>query len=307
MNAIQMQQYGNEDELKLVDIPKPQAGLGQVVVRVVAASYNPIDRKRASGAMRQIFPLQFPHTPGIDFSGVIDSLGEGVQGLRVGDAVIGYSIAAGAYAEFVAVDANSVTAKPKSVNDVEAASLSLVAQTAIQMLDMAEIGKGKTVLIHGAGGAVGGVAVQVAHRRGAAVIATASARSAARVKEYGADKVIDYTREKFEDETGKVDAVLDLVGGDIQRRSYGVLKPGGVLIAAGEPPSQEEAAKYNVRASMVMTQVTKASLEQVAKLIDAGEIKPFVGRVYPLSEAAQGWRDEAARRVDGKLVFTVGA
>jgi NADPH:quinone reductase-like Zn-dependent oxidoreductase len=220
--------------------------------------------------------------------------------------VIGYSMAGGAYAEFIATDADNVARKPKSVGDAEAASLALVAQTALQMLDRAGVKQGQTVLIHGAGGAVGGVAVQVAHLRGAKVIGTASGPSQARVKEYGADEVIDYKTEKFEDRVKNVDAVLDTVGGEVQQRTYGVLKEGGTLVAVTQPPSAEEAAKYKVNASMLVTQVSTGSLETVARMIDAGEIKPFVGMVRPLSDVAEAWREIQTGHVDGKVVFTVG-
>jgi NADPH:quinone reductase-like Zn-dependent oxidoreductase len=161
MKAIQIKQYGGEEQLEMVDVPKPQAGKGQVVVRIAATSFNPIDPKRTSGDMLQVFPLQFPFVPGGDFSGVVDSVGEGVEGLKTGDGVFGYSMAGGAYAEFIVIGADKVGLKPKSLNHVEATSLALVAQTALQMLDRASAQKGQTILIQGAGGAVGSVAVQV--------------------------------------------------------------------------------------------------------------------------------------------------
>jgi NADPH:quinone reductase-like Zn-dependent oxidoreductase len=307
MKAIEIKQYGGEEQLEMVDVSPPKAGRGQLVVRVLATSYNPIDPKRASGAMRQIFPLQFPFVPGGDFSGVVDSVGEGVEGFRPGNEVFGYSMAGGAYAEYIAIDEDKVALKPKSLNHIESASLALVAQTALQMLDRSGVQKGQIVLIHGAGGAVGGVAVQVAHHRGVTVIGTAAAESLQRVKEYGADQVIDYAASPFEKSVRSVDAVLDTVGGDVQQRSFGVLKPGGVLVAITQPPSEEQAAKYHVTASMLVTEVTSASLRTVAQLGDAGEIKPCVGKVYPLSEVAKAWRESRSNQVEGKIVFKVGA
>jgi NADPH:quinone reductase-like Zn-dependent oxidoreductase len=307
MKSIQIKQYGSEDQLEMVDVPKPEPGARQVLVRIAATSFNPIDPKRTSGGMRQIFPLQFPFTPGGDFSGVVESVGKDVAGLRVGDEVFGYSTPGGAYAEFIAIDADKVALRPKSVGHIEAASLALVAQTALQMLDRAGVGKGQTVLIQGAGGAVGSVAVQVAHHRGATVIGTASGASLDRLRGYGADRVIDYATSTFENGLKNVDAVLDTVGGEVQQRSFGVLKPGGVLVAITQPPSPEEAEKHKVRASMMVTEVSSDSLREVARMIDAGEIKPFVGKVYPLSEVAQRWRDHRSAPVEGKVVFTVGS
>jgi NADPH:quinone reductase-like Zn-dependent oxidoreductase len=307
MKAIQMKQYGDENQLELVDLAQPKAGKGQLVVRILATSFNPIDPKRTSGKMRESFPLQFPFVPGGDFSGVVDSVGEGVRGYRPGEEVFGYSMAGGTYAEYLAIDTDKVSPKPKTLNHIGSASLALVAQTALQMLDRADVQKGQTVLIQGAGGAVGGVAVQVAHRRGAKVIGTAAASSLNRLKQYGADQVIDYAETPFENSVKDVDVVLDAVGGDVQQRSFAVLKPGGVLVAITQPPSEEEAAKHHVKASMLLTEVTSAGLRKVAELIDTGEIKPFVGKIYPLSEVARAWRDARLHPVEGKIVFKVAA
>jgi NADPH:quinone reductase-like Zn-dependent oxidoreductase len=306
MKAIQIDQYGGEELLHVVELPKPQAGKNQVVVRVIAATFNPIDAKLTSGSMRQIVPLQFPFVPGADFSGVVDSVGEGVNEYKPGDEVFGDS-GRGAYAEYVAIDADKIAPKPKKLSHEEAASLALVAQTAFEMVDRANVQEGQTVLIQGAGGAVGSIAVQETHRCGAIVIATATSSSFARLKEYGADRVIDYKTERFEDYARNVDAVLDAVGGDVQQRSFSVLKPGGVLIAITQPPSQEEAAKHQVKASMFSTEGTSARLRKIAQLADAGEIKPYIGRTYPLADVAKAWRDARSGKVEGKLVFEVAA
>jgi NADPH:quinone reductase-like Zn-dependent oxidoreductase len=152
---------------------------------------------------------------------------------------------------------------------------------------------------------VGSVVVQVAHQRGATVIGTASARSLERVKSYGADRVLDYAAAPFEDSVKDVDAVLDTVGGAVQQRSYAVLKRGRALVAINQPPSEEEAEKHHVKASMLVTETSTASLQKAAALIDAGTIKPFVGKVYPLSEVAQAWRDVRSNNLEGKIVFAV--
>jgi NADPH:quinone reductase-like Zn-dependent oxidoreductase len=221
----------------------------------------------------------------------------------VGEEVIGYSMAGGAYAEYIAIDADKVALKPKSVGHIEAASLALVGQTAIQMLERAAVEKGKTVLIQGAGGAVGSIVVQVAHDRGAKVIGTASARSLERVKRYGADRVLDYAAAPFENSVKDVDAVLDTVGGPVQQRSYAVLKEGGALVAINQPPTEEEAKLRHVKASMLVTETSTRSLQKLTAMIDTGKIKPFVGKVYPLSKVAEAWRD--APSIEGKTVLSV--
>ena len=307
MKAIQINQYGGEDLLKMVDVPQAKAGKDQVLVRIEATTFNPIDQKLTSGNMRQIFPVPFPFIPGADFSGVVDSVGEGVKDFKRGDEVFGSPSAGGAYAEYIAIDADKVALKPKKLNHFESASLALVAQTALQMVDRANVQKGQTVLIQGASGAVGSIAVQEAHRRGATVIATAAASSFERLKEYGADRVIDYKTERFQDYARNVDAVLDAVGGDVQQRSFSVLKPGGVLVSIVQPPSEEEAAKHGVKASMFSTERTSANLRKIAQLADAGEIKPYVGKIYPLADVAKAWRDARSGQIEGKLVFQVAA
>ncbi len=302
---MEIKQYGGPEQLVEADMPKPTAKPGQVVVRVIAASYNPMDAKQASGLMRQFLPVEMPFIPGTDFSGTIDSLGQGVAGFQVGDEVFGCVLGGGAYAEFVAVDAGKATDKPRTLGPVEADSLATVGQTAMQALEQAHLGAGQTILIHGAGGAVGGVAVQLAHQLGARVIASADAKSRARLLEYGADEVLDYKTTPFESVAKDVDVVLDGIGGDVQQRSFSVLKPGGILIALSQPPSQEDAAKHKVGAIMLNTSVTTASLQALAAKIDTGDIRPFVGRTYPLSAAAQAWTDVQSQHVEGKIVFHV--
>src|ERR1700739_3403978 len=208
MKAIQTKQYGGEEQLELAELPKPAARKGQVVVRVFATTLNPIDLKLTSGDIRQMMPLQFPFVPGADFSGVVDSVGEGVSEFRVGDEVWGYPVGGGSYAEYVAVDADKIARKPKTLDHIEAASLALVGQTALQMVDQAAVQKGQTVLIHGGGGAVGSVAVQELHRRGGKVIATAGRASFDRLTTYGADELIDYESTPFEKSVHGVDVVL---------------------------------------------------------------------------------------------------
>ncbi len=303
MKSIELKQYGGPEQLSEADVPKPEAKPGQVVVRVFAASYNPIESKMASGVMRQMSPLTFPFRPGSDFSGTVDSLGAGVEGLSVGDEV--YGMAAGTYAEFVAVDAGKIARKPRTLSHVEAASLAGVGQTATQALERAPLRSGQTVLIQGASGAVGSVAVQIAHHMGARVIASADAESRDRLLGYGADEVIDYKATPFESVAKDVDVVLDGVGGDVQQRSFAVLRPGGMLIALSQPPSEEEAAQHKVTAVMMGTETSAASLEALAAKIDAGEVQPFVGRTYPLSEVARAWADVSSQHIEGKIVFIV--
>jgi NADPH:quinone reductase-like Zn-dependent oxidoreductase len=307
MKAVQIKQYGSEDQLELVEIPQPKAGRGQVLARVMATSFNPVDIKMTSGAMRQLRPLQFPYTPGVDFSGVVDSVGEGVQQFKPGDEVWGYAAMGGANAEYFAIDADKISAKPKSIGHIEASSLALVGQTALQMLHSAGVQKGQIVLIHGGAGGVGSVAAQAARARGARVIATATQSSANRLMQYGVEQVIDFKNTRFEKDVNDVDVVLDTVGGDVLQRSFSVLKPGGTLVTIVQPPDEAEAAKRNIRASMLRTEASASYLEKLAQMVDAGEIKPFIGRTYSLTDIANAWRDGRNSHIEGKIVFKIAA
>ncbi|WP_075122878.1 NADP-dependent oxidoreductase [Burkholderia paludis] len=304
MKVIELQKYGGAEALQLVDHPEPVVGPGEVLVGIAATSFNPVDSKRASGLLKAILPIRFPFVPGGDFSGVVEAIGEGVTGLRKGDAVYGSSAGGGTYAERVAVDAKRIAIKPTNLSHGEAASLALVGQTAAQAIEAAGVVKGKTVLIHGAGGAVGSVAVQLAHYYGATVIGTASADDAARLLGYGARQVIDRNT-RFEDQLESVDVVIDAVGGEVQTRSFVVLKKGGILIALSEPPSQDEARRHGVTATMLFTQGSTASLDALRERIEGGDVVPFVGQHYPLADASHVWLKAAAGGTKGKIVIDV--
>ena len=303
MKAIVLKAYGGPEQLAYEEVPMPEAGPKQVVVRIKATSLNPVDLKRASGAMRQAFPVSFPFIPGGDFSGVIEQIGPQVSALRVGDEVFGYAMGGGAYADFIAMDEDKVALKPRTVDDTGTAALAIVAQTALQGIERAGLKAGQRVLIHGAGGAVGSLAVQLAKAQGAYVIAAAYAPSRDRLLEAGADQVLLYEDKDAVFRMESMDLVLDTIGGEIQQRSFALLKPEGLLISFAQPPSQEEAKKLGIHAEMLFTQTSKSSLEQVAALADAGKLTPFVGPRYPLSEVPKAWTDSRANHVEGKIVF----
>ncbi|WP_375419218.1 NADP-dependent oxidoreductase, partial [uncultured Hymenobacter sp.] len=324
MKAIQLHGYGF-DQLRYEDIPTPQAGPGQVVVRVRAASVNQIDAGRASGALRQLLPLTFPWTPGGDFAGTVEAVGAGVTSHLPGAEVYGTGAAGGdepayggAYAEYIVVPATTLAAKPQSLSFLEAGAVPIVALTAWQGLQAAHLQAGQTVLIHGGAGAVGAFAVQFAHQQGAKVIATAAAEDLDFVRALGANEVIDYHATRFETVVHQADAVLDLVGGDTQQRSYAVLKAGGYLVATSQPPSPEEAAKHGVHGVMFKFKPSADDLGHIAQLLDQGTLKVDVARTYPLAQAGEAWQDSvrhmpqragapavAAPKIHGKIVLEV--
>ncbi len=296
MKALQLHGYGSGDNLMHEEIPTPQAGPGQVLVRVRAAAVNPLDAKLASGAMRQFMPLAFPWIPGMDFAGTVEAAGAGVTTLPPGTAVYGTNPAGGAYAEYLVAQADAVALKPASRSFEEAASVPVAALTAWQGLMRAgQLQAGQTVLIHGGAGAVGAYAVQFAHQLGARVIATAAAKDLDFVRSLGADEALDYRATPFETVVRDVDVVFDLVGGDVQQRSFGVLKFGGYLVATSQPPSPEEAARHGVHGVMFGMKPSAEDLARVAQQLDAGTLQTDVARTYPLAQAGQAWTDSARR------------
>jgi NADPH:quinone reductase-like Zn-dependent oxidoreductase len=306
MKAIRVHAYGGPEQLRLEETPQPKVESGKVLVRIHSASVNPIDFKLASGNMRQIMPINFPWIPGGDFSGIVEEVGSGVSGLAKGDAVYGDASGGGAYAEFYAGPASMIAPKPRRLSDVEAASVPLAGQTASQgLFDNGRLERGETVLIHGAAGGVGTFAVQLAHWKGAKVLATASADNVDYLRSLGADTVIDYKATPFESLAKNVDLVFDLIGGETQRRSFGVLKAGGRLVATAQPPSPEEAAKHKVEAKMMGMKASTANLTRLAELLDAGKIKTVVTKTYSLAQARDAWTEIMSGHTRGKIVLQV--
>ena len=306
MKAIRIHAYGGPEQLRYEDAPVPQAGKGEVLVRVRAASVNPIDYKLASGAFRQVMPVSFPWIPGGDFSGVVEEVGQDITGFGKGEAVYGDTPGGGAYAAFAATGTDALARKPQKLNFIEAASVPLAGQTAWQALfDHGHLQSGQTVLIHGAAGGVGTFAIQLAHWKGARVLATASAANLEYLRSLGAVVAIDYKATRFKAVAKDVDLVLDLIGGETQQRSFAVLKPGGYLVSVVQPPSQELAAKHRVHAVIMRMQPWTANLEQLARLLDAGTIRTVVTKTYPLSQAREAWKDIMSGHTRGKIVLEV--
>jgi NADPH:quinone reductase-like Zn-dependent oxidoreductase len=308
MKAIRLSAYGGPELLRVEEIARPQPSQGEALIRVHATAVNPIDGHLRSGAMQQIMPLQFPYTPGSDFAGVVESIGDGVTTVHVGQEVYGSveGTRGGAYAEYLAAPVAALAPKPRTLNLSQAASVPIVAQTAWQALfDKAGLAAGQSVLIHGGAGGVGMFAVQFARWKGAHVIATASAADAEFVRSLGAEEVIDYKGERFEEKVSGLDVVLDLIGGETQQRSWQTLKRGGILVASTAPPSEEEATKHSVRAAMVQMQGSSALLAEIAGLIDSGQIKTLVGATFPLEQAAQAQEASRTGHVRGKIVIEI--
>jgi NADPH:quinone reductase-like Zn-dependent oxidoreductase len=239
-------------------------------------------------------------------------VGPQVSGLHIGDPVFGVTNPqfVGAYAEYALARATMIARKPVSLSALEAASVPVIAVTAWQALfDHAGLGTGQTVVIHGAAGNVGAYAVRLAHRAGLRIIATAAAKDGAFVRELGADTVIDFESQRFEAQVREADAVIDLVGGDTQTRSFEVLRRGGKLISAVSAPDQALAQRYGVEAAFFLVDVSTQRLAQIADLLDRGELRARVGEVIPFAEARRAHQmlENGLRRPKGKIVLAVAA
>jgi NADPH:quinone reductase-like Zn-dependent oxidoreductase len=256
--------------------------------------------------MAGYFNYTFPFILGTDVSGVIEAVGEDVADYSVGDAV--YTRAGvyrdGSYGQYVLASASDLAAKPNSLDHIQAAALPHVTLTAWQaLIEHANLQEGQTILIHGAAGGVGHVAVQLAKNMGANVIGTASLNYGI-LEELGVDQAINYSVTPFEDVARNVDVVLDTIGGDTQERSWATLKQGGILVSTFQEPNQDIAARYGVRQAMVMTNPPIAqTLTEVAHLVDAGKIKPVVSAVLPLQEMQKAHQMIEGKHTCGKIVI----
>jgi len=308
MKAVRIHQYGGPDVLTYEDAPRPEPGAEEVLIRVNAAGVNPIDWKIREGYMKAMIPYALPMIPGWDVSGIVEATGPGATRFMKGDAVFSNPNLArnGAYAEFIVVKESEVAAKPKSIDHLKAAGIPVAATTAWQALfNAGGLKAGQRVLIHAASGGVGGYAVQLAKWKGSYVIGTASKENLDYVRRLGADEVIDYRAQRFEDAAHDIDVVLELLGGETQDRSWSVLKKGGALVSPVQPPNQDEAKKRGVRGVYHITQPNAVELAQIAKLVDEGRLKASVETILPLSQARQAHEMSQTGHQRGKIVLKV--
>ena len=308
MKAIRIHNYGGPEVLEYENATRPIPQADEVLIRVHAAGVNPIDWKVRQGYMKDLWPHKLPLILGWDVSGVVEAIGPGVSRFKKGDEVYSEPDASrdGAYADYIVVRESEVALKPKSLHHVRAAAVPLATLTAWQALfDAAQLEPGQRVLIHAGSGGVGHVAVQLAKWKGAHVLATASTKNQELLRGLGADEPIDYTKHKFEDVACDVDLVLDTIGGETQERSWSVLKKGGLLLSLVQPPSVEKAKALGVRAAFVAGHPSGAQLAEIAKLIDAGELKLTIDRILPLSEVRRAHQLSQTGHARGKIVLRV--
>ena len=309
MKAVRIHKYGNADELLYEDAPMPTVKADDVLIKVVAASVNPVDWKIREGHLKEMVSYSMPVILGWDVSGVVKSVGKNVSKFKVGDAVFSRPDIKrnGTYAEFIAVKADEVTFKPKTISHIEAASLPLAGITAWEALfTTAQLSANQKVLIHAGSGGVGSLAIQLAKSRGAYVIATTSAKNLAFVESLGADEVIDYHNQRFEEIVKYVDVVFDTIGGEVQENSWSVLKPDGILVSIVSPPSEKLAAKHQVRSAFVFIEPNAEILMQMAELIDEGKVRPIIGAEFALADIAKAHALSESGHSVGKIVLYVG-
>ena len=310
MKAIVIDQYGGREQLKEREVEMPSISDDQVLLETYATSINPIDWKLREGYLKEMFPFEFPIILGWDASGIVVETGKNVSRFKKGDRVFARPATTknGTYSEYTAVDENLLAKIPEKMSFEEAAAIPLAGLTAWQcIVDIGKVNKGDKVLIHAGAGGVGIYAIQIAKSFGAFVATTASGKNEEFLKALGADQIINYEEENFNEVISDFDFVLDSMGGDIQSKSYQVLKKNGRLVSIVAPPSEEEAQEFGVAASFHWLNENGEQLEKLADLFKSGELNPMVGEIFEFTE--KGLQDAHAlsetHHARGKIVIKV--
>jgi NADPH:quinone reductase-like Zn-dependent oxidoreductase len=309
MKAIRIHEYGDRNVLRYEECTVPQMLDDEILIKVIATAINPIDWKVRQGLLKDIDPHDFPLILGWDFAGVVENIGNDVTTFSPGDCVYARpdSTRNGSYAEYIAVRANEIAPKPKTISFVDAAALPLASIAAWEsVVQCGEIGEEKSILIHGAAGGVGSIAVQLAKWKGAHIIATTSEDSRELVESLGADEIIDYKSVNFADVVHDVDVVFDTIGGQVQEDSWAVLRPGGLLVSIVQPPAQERASQSGLQGKFVRIQPNAPILKELATLVDTGVVRPIVGTEFSLKDIAKAHALGESGRARGKTVIHVG-
>ncbi len=312
MKSAQIKQYGSNDVIEIaqnVSLPVDPSE-GKTLIKIRAAGVNPIDWKIREGFMEKMMPIQFPSTIGMDFSGVVEKVGNGITDLKHGDEVYGQAAitngGSGAFAEEALPNAGNVAQKPKNLSYKEAAGLPLVGVSAWQsLIETMRLTQGQKILIHGGAGGIGSMAIQLAKHLGAYAVTTVSSNDKKFVKDLGVDEVIDYKAQKFEDLLHDYDAVFDTIGGETYKKSFKVLKRGGIIVSMLEQPDQGLMEKFGVKSIMQFTQVNKERLTKLAKWVDQDNIHVNVEKTFPLEDANKALDYQKEVHPRGKIVLTI--
>lgn len=310
MKTVRIHEYGNADVLCLEEMPVPTIAADELLIKIHAASVNPIDWKIREGQLKDMHLHHLPLTLGWDFSGTVEKMGSEVKGFRIGDDV--YCRPAidrdGSYAEYIEVKANEVALMPKSVTYDEAASVPLVGITAWEaLINKAKIKKGQRVLVLAASGGVGSLAVQIAKSRGCYVIGTTSGVNVEFVKNLGANEVIDYMSQDFSEKLSDIEVVLDTIGGAAQEKAFKVMRRGGILVSTVGNPSPELAERYGVRCDSIFVGPNAHILNELRELIDNGQVRPVVDKVFRLEDVKQAQNYSQSGKARGKIVLEIAS
>ncbi|OGK17496.1 hypothetical protein A2774_05635 [Candidatus Roizmanbacteria bacterium RIFCSPHIGHO2_01_FULL_39_12c] len=311
MRAVQINKYGRYDVLQINEnVPIPKAGEGKVLVKVKAVSINPFDYKVRSGMYKEMMPVQFPSTVGGDFAGVVKEVGKNVGNFKVGDEVYGtagvFSGGSGAFAEYAVARVSNVSLKPKNTSFEEAAALPLVGSSTVQALeDYIRLKKGDKILIQGGAGGIGHIAIQLAKTLGAYIATTVSADDIEFVKQLGADQIIDYKLEKFEEKVKDFNAVFDTVGGGVTNRSIQVVKKSGILVSMINQPDVKRSEALGIKAMRQGSKNNSRHLKRVAELVEAGKVKVNIAKIFSLDQAKEAFRYQEESSPRGKVVLRV--
>ena len=297
--------------IEIRETSTPNLSAGKVLVEVKAAGVNPIDWKITEGYMQQMIPLQFPSTLGLDFSGVVKQVGEDVSSdFNHGDEVYGQGGVpmggSGSFSDVALANATGIAHKPKTLGHMEAAALPLVGVSAWQgLVENIALSNGQKILIHGGAGGIGSIATQLAKNLGAYVATTASTNDKQFAQELGADEVIDYRTQTFEDIVHDYDAVVDTVGGETYSRSFKVLRKGGIIVSLLEQPNSELMEQYGVKSVFQFTQVNRERLSKLAEWVDQNKVRVNVEKTYSLDEAGKALDYSRDIHPRGKIVLTI--
>ncbi|KKQ53385.1 MAG: Alcohol dehydrogenase, zinc-containing [Microgenomates group bacterium GW2011_GWC1_38_12] len=309
MKAVQVSSYGGPEVLAINEVVKPEPKAGQILVEVYTASINPFDVAVMSGSLKDMMPIELPFTPGGDFAGVISEVGEAVADFALGDKVFGSANVVnggtGSLAELAIANAANTGRMPK-INFETAAALPLVGSSVVQAIEEhMQLAAGQKILIHGGAGGIGHLAIQLAKSIGAYVATTVGTDNATFAKELGADEVIDYKKQKFEEMLHDFDAVYDMVGGETTNKSFLVLKKGGILVSMLGQPSEELAKRNGVTVIGQNTKTQTKNLSRVAGLVDGGKMKVNIDKVFPLTEVKEAFTYQKINSPRGKVVIKI--
>jgi NADPH:quinone reductase-like Zn-dependent oxidoreductase len=305
IRKMRIHRFGGPEVLQADEVEPSLPDASQVLVSVKAASINPVDFKIRSGKYPAVKEDRLPYTLGRDASGIVEKCGAQATRFKVGDEVFGMvGIGGGGYAEKVVLDQMAIARKPPHLDHSHAAAVPLAGQTAWQgLFRHGQLKSGQSVLIHGGSGGVGHFAIQFAKAKGARVLTTVSTSNVAFAKSLGADVVIDYKTQRFEDHASDLDMVFDLIDGETRERSWTLLKRGGTLVSTLSDPSQERAKEQGVRALRYTVEADGEELAEIADLVAAGRVKPHVAKTYSLEDASKALREVEERHPAGKIVL----